>query len=116
MTLVGFLEMSSKFAECTLAQMYRINRPDGSLCGGLMHYLSRGLAEKGLRPLGKILAGMFAVFCIGGAFGGGNMFQANQSFVGVAQVFPWFQERSWLYGLILACLVGIVIIGGIRRI
>lgn len=116
MTIVGFLGMSSKFAECTLAQMYRINRPDGSLCGGPMHYLSRGLAEKGLRPLGKVLAGMFAVFCVGGAFGGGNMFQANQSFVGVAQVLPWFQERSWLYGLILAGLVGIVIIGGIRRI
>lgn len=116
MTMVGFLGMSSKFAECTLAQMYRINRPDGSLCGGPMHYLSRGLAEKGLRPLGKVLAGMFAVFCIGGAFGGGNMFQANQSFVGVAQVLPWFQERSWLYGIILACLVGVVIIGGIRRI
>jgi len=116
MTLVGFLGMSSKFAECTLAQMYRINRPDGSLCGGPMHYLSRGLAEKGLRPLGKVLAGMFAVFCIGGAFGGGNMFQANQSFVGVAQVLPWFQERSWLYGIILAGLVGVVIIGGIRRI
>jgi len=116
MTIVGFLGMSSKFAECTLAQMYRVNRPDGSLCGGPMYYLSRGLAEKGLRPMGKILAGMFAVFCIGGAFGGGNMFQANQSFVGVAQVLPWFQERSWLYGIILACLVGIVIIGGIRRI
>jgi len=116
MTIVGFLGMSSKFAECTLAQMYRINRPDGSLCGGPMYYLSRGLAEKGLRPMGKILAGMFALFCIGGAFGGGNMFQANQSFVGVAQVLPWFEERSWLYGIILASLVGIVIIGGIRRI
>lgn len=76
MTLVGFLGMSSKFAECTLAQMYRIILPDGRVSGGPMQYLSRGLAEKNLRPLGKVLAGVFCVFCIGGSFGGGNMFQA----------------------------------------
>ncbi len=116
MTLVGFLGMSSKFAECTLAQMYRIILPDGRVSGGPMQYLSRGLAEKNLRPLGKVLAGVFCVFCIGGSFGGGNMFQANQSYAGVAAVLPLFQDRSWLYGLILGCLVGLVIIGGIRRI
>ena len=116
MTLVGFFGMSSKFAECTLAQMYRIVLPDGRVSGGPMYYLSRGWAEKGLRPLGKILAGVFCVFCIGGSFGGGNMFQANQSYAGVAGVLPFFQDRSWLYGIILACLVALVIIGGIRRI
>ncbi len=116
MTLVGFLGMSSKFAECTLAQMYRIVLPDGRVSGGPMHYLSRGLAEKGLRPLGKVLAVVFSVFCIGGSFGGGNMFQANQSYAGVAGVLPFFQDRSWLYGIILASLTAVVIIGGIRRI
>lgn len=116
MTLVGFLGMSSKFAECTLAQMYRIVLPDGRISGGPMQYLSRGLAEKGLRSLGKVLAGVFCVFCIGGSFGGGNMFQANQSYAGIAGVLPFFQDRSWLYGMILACLVALVIIGGIRRI
>lgn len=116
MTLVGFFGMSSKFTECTLAQMYRIVMPDGRVSGGPMQYLSRGLAEKGLRPLGKILSGVFCVFCIGGSFGGGNMFQANQSYAGVAGVLPVFQNLSWLYGIILACLVGLVIIGGIRRI
>lgn len=116
MTVVGFLGMSSKFAECTLAQMYRIVRPDGTITGGPMHYLSRGLAEQGMRPLGKVLASIFCVFCIGGAFGGGNMFQANQSFAGLKTVVPALENLSWLYGLILACLVGLVIIGGIRRI
>ncbi len=116
MTLVGFLGMSSKFTECTLGQMYRIVRQDGSISGGAMHYLSRGLAEKGLRPLGKVLAGVFCVFCIGGAFGGGNMFQANQSFAGLVAAVPAFENLNWLYGLILALLVGLVIIGGIRRI
>ena len=116
MTIVGFLGMSSKFAECTLGQMYRIVRQDGSISGGPMYYLSRGLAEKGLRPLGRVLAGVFAVFCIGGAFGGGNMFQANQSFAGLAYAVPAVENLSWLYGLILALLTGLVIIGGIRRI
>lgn len=116
MTLAGFFGMSSKFAECTLAQMYRIISPEGKVSGGPMYYLSRGLAERGMRPLGKFLAGVFAVFCIGGAFGGGNMFQANQSFAGVAAAVPAFQNFSWLYGIILATLVGLVFIGGIRRI
>lgn len=116
MTLAGFFGMTSKFTECTLGQMYRIILPDGRVSGGAMHYLSRGLAEKGMRLLGKILAGVFCIFCIGGSLGGGNMFQANQSYAGVAAVLPFFQDRSWLYGLILACLVALVIIGGIRRI
>ena len=116
MTVAGFFGMSSKFTECTLGQMYRIVMPDGRVSGGPMHYLSRGLAEKGLRPLGKILAGVFCVFCIGGSIGGGNMFQANQSFAGVAATVPALQNFSWLYGIVLAALVGLVIIGGIRRI
>lgn len=116
MTIAGLLGMSSKFVECTLGLKYRIVKPDGTISGGPMHFLSRGLGELGLRPLGKLLAGVFAVFCIGGAFGGGNMFQANQSYVTVAEVLPFFQGRSWLYGLILGTLVALVIIGGIRRI
>ena len=116
MTLVGFIGMSSKFTECSLAQMYRIVLPNGKISGGPMHYLARGLAEKGLRPLGKVLAGVFCIFCIGGAVGGGNMFQANQSFAGLVAAVPAVENFSWLYGIILGCLVGLVIIGGIRRI
>ena len=116
MTLAGLFGMTSKFVECTLGQMYRIVRQDGSVAGGPMQYLSRGVSEKMPRTFGKILAGVFAVFCIGGSFGGGNMFQANQSFAALAGVAPWFENRSWVYGLILATLVGLVIIGGIRRI
>lgn len=116
MTLTGFFGMSSKFAECTLAQMYRTISPDGKVSGGPMYYLSRGLAEQGLGPLGKVLASVFAVFCVGGAFGGGNMFQANQSFAGIATAVPSLQNYSWLYGIILSGLVALVVIGGIRRI
>ncbi|AFZ28839.1 amino acid carrier protein [Gloeocapsa sp. PCC 7428] len=116
MTIAGLLGMSSKFVECTLGQKYRLVSPDGTVSGGPMRYLSRGLGELGLRPLGRVLAGLFAVLCIGGSFGGGNMFQANQSYSAIAGVVPLFVGRSWLYGLILGAMVALVIIGGIRRI
>jgi len=116
MTVAGLLGMASKFTECTLGQKYRIVKPDGSVSGGAMYYLSRGLGELGLRPLGRVLAPLFAIFCIGGSFGGGNMFQANQSYAAVSGVLTFFQGRSWLYGLVMAVLVALVIIGGIKRI
>ena len=116
MTLGGLLGMSSKFVECTLGQKYRVVKPDGSISGGGMYYLSQGLARLGKRSLGKVLAIIFAIACIGGAFGGGNMFQAKQSFIAVSEVVPLLEGRGWLYGLILASLVALVIIGGIRRI
>ena len=118
MIVAGFLGMSSKFTECTLGQMYREVGPDGHILGGPMRYLQQGLRERGLPVLGRVLAVLFAVMCIGGSFGGGNMFQANQSYAQVADVLPFF-AGGWgalAYGVLLACLVGIVIIGGIRRI
>ncbi len=113
MTLAGLFGMTSKFVECTLAQKYRTLSADGRVSGGPMYYLSRGLAERGLRPLGQGLAVLFSILCIGGSLGGGNMFQANQSFSAVSEIIP---ISDWAYGLILAFLVGLVIIGGIRRI
>lgn len=114
MTLGGFFGMSSKFTECTLAQKYRRVKADGTVAGGPMYYISRPLSNMGLRPLGKGLAALFAILCIGGSFGGGNMFQANQSYVAVANVIPGIP--NWLFGIAVAVLVGVVIIGGISRI
>jgi len=116
MICAGFLGMSSKFTECTLGQMYRVERPDGSISGGPMHYLDVGLKELGIGRFGKLLAVVFALMCIGGSFGGGNMFQANQSYAAIQDVVPLLEGRAWLYGLIMAFLVALVIIGGIRRI
>lgn len=116
MIVAGFLGMSSKFTECSLGQMYRTVDANGQVMGGPMRYLSVGLAEQGHAKLGKVLAIMFAVMCIGGSFGGGNMFQANQSFQAVQEVVPLFEGRGWLYGIILAILVATVILGGIKRI
>ncbi len=122
MIVAGFLGMSSKFVECTLGVKYRNEYTDGSVSGGPMYYLSKGLAERSdkLKTLGKILAVMFAIFCIGGSFGGGNMFQANQSFKQVLSVTggdaSWLADKGWLFGVVVATLVGLVIIGGIQGI
>ncbi|WP_036476721.1 sodium:alanine symporter family protein [Myxosarcina sp. GI1] len=116
MTMAGFLGMSSKFAECTLGQKYRIIKPDGTVGGGPMYYLSRGLSAMNMAGLGKALAVIFAVFCAVGSLGIGNMFQANQAFAAVSNVLPFFENLSWLFGIILAAVVGLVIIGGIERI
>ena len=116
MIIAGFLGMASKFTECTLGQMYRQTRPDGSVMGGAMYYLSLGLAEKGLPRLGKVLAVIFTVLCIGGSFGGGNSYQVNASLAAIGTTVPFLRENSWVYGLVMVVLVGIVIIGGIKRI
>jgi len=116
MIVAGFLGMTAKFTECTLAQMYRTIRPDGRVMGGPMAYLSRGLAEKGWGRTGKVLAILFCILCIGGSFGGGNAFQVSQSFGSIKQAFPEAADYSWVYGLIMVVLVGTVIIGGIKRI
>lgn len=120
MILVGFLGMASKFVECTLGVKYREVDENGVVYGGPMYYLRKGLQEKGLKNLGKVLAVIFAVMCIGGSFGGGNMFQVNQAF----QLFQYvtggeesiLYGKGWLFGIIMAICVGIVIIGGIKKI
>ena len=114
--LAGLLGMSTKFTECTLGQLYRKVDPDGTVSGGPMHYLRDGLTEMGLRPLGVVLATVFAVVCMGGSFGGGCVFQVSQSLEALRAQVPLFEALPWLYGVIMMVLVGIVVIGGIRRI
>ena len=116
MIIAGFLGMTSKFTEATLAQMYREVRPDGHIMGGAMEYLSRGLAEKGWSQTGKVLAIVFCVLTIGGSLGAGNAFQVSQSLTAVKQQIPILIEQPWIYGVVMASLVAVVIIGGIRRI
>lgn len=117
MIVAGLLGMASKFAECTLGVKYRDVGPDGTVYGGPMYYLKKGLASKGMGKLGKLLAIVFAVFVIGGSFGGGNMFQANQASAQFVQLFE-LQGTSgamW-FGAVMAIVVAFVIIGGIKRI
>ena len=117
MVICGLLGMSSKFVECTLGVQYRDIGEDGTVYGGPMYYLSKGLKEKGFATLGKITAILFAVFCIGGSFGGGNAAQSNQATIVLKELMGWESSSAGaIIGLILAVLVGIIIIGGIKRI
>lgn len=112
MILVGLCGMTTKFTECTLGVKFRKVDEDGSTRGGAMYYLRDGLKERGFEFLGKILAVLFAVFCIAGALGAGNMFQANQAHEQFSNTFG-ILEQGWQFGLLVALLVGVVIIGGI---
>ena len=117
MIICGLLGMSTKFVECTLGVQYRDVGTDGTIYGGPMYYLTKGLKEKGFATLGKIAAVLFAVFCIGGSFGGGNAAQSNQATIVLKELFNLESTGAgfWI-GIVLAVLVGIVIIGGIKRI
>ncbi len=117
MILSGLLGMTLKFVECTLGVQYRDINENGVVFGGPMYYLSKGLKEKGYTGLGKFLAAFFAVLCIGGSFGGGNAAQSNQAAAQIASLFNMTGGSSgFIIGLGIAILVGIVIIGGIKRI
>ncbi len=117
MIVSGLLGMTLKFVECTLGVQYRDIDKNGVVYGGPMYYLSKGLAEKGYKSLGKFLAAFFAVLCIGGSFGGGNAAQSNQAAAQIASLFGMTGGNSgFIIGLVIAVLVGITIIGGIKRI
>lgn len=120
MIMMGLCGMTTKFAECTLGVKYRKFMKDGTVKGGGMYYLSDGLREIGLGGLGRALAVIFAVFVIGGAFGAGNMFQANQAFSQMSNTFPALGGASGngavYFGLFMAVLTGLVILGGIVSI
>lgn len=117
MIICGLLGMSTKFVECTLGVKYRDVGPDGTVYGGPMYYLSKGLKERGFTGLGKALAVMFAILCIGGSFGGGNAAQSNQAALQIANMMGMEGgSAGTMIGVVLAVIVGIVIIGGIKRI
>jgi len=117
MIICGLLGMSTKFVECTLGVQYRDIGGDGTVYGGPMYYLSKGLKEKGFKTLGKITAVLFAIFCIGGSFGGGNAAQSNQATIVIKDLLGLDSTSAGaVIGIILALLVGIIIIGGIKRI
>ncbi|MCD2260637.1 alanine/glycine:cation symporter family protein [Psychroserpens luteolus] len=117
MIICGLLGMSTKFVECTLGVQYRDVDEDGTVYGGPMYYISKGLKSKGFKTLGKVAAAIFAVFCIGGSFGGGNAAQSNQATIVIKELFNWESSAAGaIVGVVLAILVGIIIIGGIKRI
>ena len=117
MVVCGFLGMSTKFVECTLGVQYRDVGEDGTVYGGPMYYISKGLKERGFETFGKIVAVIFAIFCIGGSFGGGNAAQSNQATVVLKELMGLESSGAgfWI-GVVMAIVVGVIIIGGIKRI
>ena len=120
MWVAGALGMASKFAECTLGVKYRQENPDGTISGGPMFYMHKGLAELNWPRLGRAMAIYYAICILIGTLGIGSMFQSNQAFVQFVTVTggdeSFFATRGWLVGLVLAIAVGAVIVGGIRSI
>ena len=117
MIICGFLGMSTKFVECTLGVKYRDVGSDGTVYGGPMYYIKKGLKEKGYEFFGKVAAILFAIFCIGGSFGGGNAAQSNQATIVIKDILGLESTASGaIIGCVLALLVGVIIIGGIKRI
>ncbi|MEM9586408.1 MAG: amino acid carrier protein [Planctomycetota bacterium] len=113
---VGLLGMTSKFAECTLGQLYRANDVSGNVLGGPMRYLNLGLADLGYKTLGRVLSVAFMVLCICASFGGGNSFQIGQSLDAIRNDFPVLDQYPWIYGIVMVLAIGIVIVGGIKSI
>ena len=117
MIVCGFLGMSSKFVECTLGVKYRDIDKNGTVFGGPMYYLTKGFKDIGLGPVGKVLGILFAVLCIGASFGGGNAFQANQATVQISSIIGTTGGASkTIIGFVMAAVVALIIIGGIKRI
>lgn len=118
--VAGLLGMSTKFAECTLAVLYRHRGSRGTVYGGPMHYLPRGLGELGWPRMGRALGVLYAAAMVVGCLGIGNMFQSNQAtaiFIGVTGgEASFFADKAWLVGATLAAAVALVIVGGIRSI
>ena len=117
MIICGLLGMSTKFVECTLGVYYRDVDKNGIVYGGPMYYLKKGLKERGFEILGKISAVIFAVCCIGGSFGGGNAAQSNTATLAIKQLIGLESTSAGAaIGLVMAIIVGLIIIGGIKRI
>ena len=120
MILTAFFGMTLKFVEVSLGHKYRVIHKDGTVSGGAIRYLSNGLGEKGFPRLGSFLALFFAICCIGGSLGGGNMFQANQAFQQIVEATGGetspFYGKGWFGGTMFAIIVGFIIIGGIKSI
>ncbi len=111
MMLAGFLGMSLKFAEVTLAVKYRRVRDDGTVTGGAMYYVPIALSRRGLPRLGKFLAGFFCIAAIGGSV---TIFQVSQAYEQVHAVTGF--DGAFLFGTLVAVWIGIVLFGGVPRI
>ena len=114
MWLIAFFGMMTNYSENVLGIYYRRKNGQGEWCGGAMYYLRDGLgAKKGCKRIGAILAAAFSVFCFLASFGIGNMTQVNSISGNMEAVFG---VPTWVSGIVLLILCGLVIVGGLKRI
>ena len=114
MWLIAFFGMMTNYSENVLGIYYRRKNGQGEWCGGAMYYLRDGLgAKKGCKQIGAILAAAFSVFCFLASFGIGNMTQVNSISGNMEAVFG---VPTWVSGIVLLILCGLVIVGGLKRI
>ncbi|MFD4586066.1 alanine/glycine:cation symporter family protein [Streptomyces sp. NPDC058434] len=125
MILCGLLGMATKFVEVTLGVKYREVHADGTVSGGPMHYLPKGLADrfgKNGKTLGKVLAVLASFMVLFFGLFGGNLFQVNQSYAQLVSVAGGedgalgSSAGALFFGILIAAIVGIVLLGGIRSI
>lgn len=120
LVIAGFLSMSTKLVECTLGVKYRRYNADGSVSGGPMYYLEHYLSSRGAPGLGRLLGSFYALSLVIGCLGIGNMFQSNQAYVQFVTITggeqSFFADKGWLFGIVIAAAVGMVVIGGIKSI
>ena len=118
--IAGLLSMTTKFVECSLGVIFRTTNTDGSVSGGPMYYLEKGLEGRGYLRLGRFLGMFYAFAIIFGCLGIGNMFQANQAYEQflflTGNENSFFSNKAWLFGLMIALSVAVVIVGGIKSI
>jgi AGCS family alanine or glycine:cation symporter len=128
--VTGFLGMATKMVEVTLAQKFRVIHEDGSVSGGGMYYISRGLRDQ-LGWFAPVMAFLFAVAAVTCSFGTGNMAQSNSIVASMSatvarlatwwtgaalpvEALPWWVKHA--FAGFNALLVGLVVVGGIKRI
>ncbi|WP_369069661.1 alanine/glycine:cation symporter family protein [Kineococcus terrestris] len=122
MICAGLLGMCTKFAECTLGVKYREVHEDGTVTGGPFRYLKVAFGRIKISAIGTVLTAVFAVAIFFFGVAGGNMFQANQTFAQVRNVTGGAEgplgsaTAAFVFGIVLAVLVGLVILGGISSI
>jgi len=116
MICMAVFGMTAKFSSCTLSQLYRKTNPNGTISGGPMYYLDLGLRDLNLGGMGKFLGILYAIMLMGGAFGGGNMFQVNQTAEAFRVTFDLPARADLAVGIMMLVVVGMVIVGGVRRI
>lgn len=116
MILAGLFSMSLKFAEVLLGIKFRQINKDGTSSGGPMYYIINGLRAPWIKPIAPYLAKIYAVCCVFAMIGGWNLFQINAITTQITNVTGLFSGQRWIFGLIVAVITYITVIGGIKSI